>query len=149
MGFLQDLKVNLELLKHNLRGEKMVIEYTLVEINPSKPSVHTTSRFTTQDQAHLRAQGYLKAEKWLEDMGAVGMPVYIKFVNWPQVDAAEYGNLETSSTLYDYYKSNAMAKWLHGFTRIALDPLDTKTLAGVAVVAVGGILGFFLLFGGM
>lgn len=84
----------------------------------------------------------------MEEMGALGMPVYVRFVNWPQVDARQYGNLETSSTLHDYYKSNAMQKWIRGFTKIALDPLDTKTLAGVAVVAVGGILGFFLLMGG-
>lgn len=114
-----------------------------------KPEVHETCRYTKIDQQHLRSQGYLKAEKWMEEMGALGMPVYVRFVNWPQVDAKQYGNLETSSTLHDYYKSNAMQKWIRGFTKIAFDPLDTKTLAGVAVVAVGGILGFFLLMGGM
>lgn len=104
----------------------------------------------------IRAMGYIPARGYKKDWADILTKVYVRFDNFQlnePIRVLEDGteiNLngyETSGTLYDYFSSKAEREFLKGMKAKSMSSMDWKQMAAIGVVAVGIILGLFMLGG--
>lgn len=103
--------------------------------------------------------GYVKGEKIYDKLSCSAFKTYVKFqpdlppmVPYslvPSMDGKKLQkveNRETSSTLYDHWKSNAIEKFLKGMTtKTGLPPIDQKKLMMLGAIALGALAGIYML----
>lgn len=103
--------------------------------------------------------GYVKGEKIYDKLSCSVFKTYVKFrpdlppmVPYsmaPTPDGKklqQIENRETSSTLYDNWKSNAIEKFLKGMTtKTSLPPIDQKKLMMLGAIALGALAGIYML----
>lgn len=140
----EEREFNRRILRENLKGKKLVADW---ELNRITGTVYVRHGFTNNSAEFMQQMGYFRAENYLDTIYGLGMPVFMKIHNFKEADAGS--NMETSSTLRDYFDSNIDKKMRAGFTKVKFNEMDVKTLALIACIAVGGILGFYLLTGGL
>lgn len=132
---------------HTLRKDKLVVDMILSPINPD--TMQVTERYVHANDSQLYEAGYKQAFDLKTGWEYIGQKVYVRFTNFKKYDIEhdKDPNYETSATLYDYAQSNATAKFMKSFTRVAaFDGLDTKKLISVAIIAIGAVVGFMVLF---
>lgn len=122
----------------------------LVLIEMGKDGKYDTyEKYTDLNEKTIMALGYLPARGYKEEFRYANTKVYVKLVGFKVYDIrnCDAPNLETSSTLNDYFMSDAQQNFLKGMTRITFAPLDLKKLGGVALIGVGILFGLILLGG--
>lgn len=131
---------SIDIIKHNMKRHKMLITITLDE-NGTYERRQAWSDLKTETIYRL---GYRKAEKFLDRLAFTGTPAYIKMIGFKEAEAP---NLETSSTLADFYMSDAPRDFMKGLTKTSFPTLDKKQIVMMIPIAIGAILGVYLLFG--
>lgn len=122
----------------------------LVNINLDKDGKYDTyENYTDLNERTILALGYLPAKGYKEEFRYFDTKVYIKMTGFKVNDirSGDSPNFETSSTLNDYFMSDAQANFLKGMTRISFSPLDLKKFGGVAIIGIGIVFGLILLGG--
>lgn len=138
-------------LYHLLKGDRILISYSM------DPDTHRFSRdlfFAHVTEAQAYGMGFQRGIKILDELKYSPFKVYVRF----NPDAPpgiplikdESGNLvqcfETSSTLYDYWRSDASERFLFGMTtKKAMSLLDMKKLIMIGVVIAAAVAGVLLL----
>lgn len=105
--------------------------------------------YTDLNEKTIMSIGYVPVKNYKEELRFMNTKVYMKMEGFKVYDirADEEPNLETSSTLDDYFESDAQEKFMKGMSKVALPPLDMKKLGMIAIVGVGVVFGFLLLGG--
>lgn len=124
-----------------IRGERVLIDY-YVDVESQKFSTNTYYARISEAQAY--AMGYVKGVKMLDRFSEIPFKAYVRFN--PDLPPVPSESLETASTLYDHWRSNATAKFLHGMmTRKTLAPIEMKQLIMIGIIAAAAAAGILLL----
>ena len=90
--------------------------------------------------------GYKKADGFVDDLGYSFTKVYVKMEHWNQAEAEDK---ETAESLRNMLESDAVQGFQKGFAKTSMSTLELKQIAFMIPIALGVILGVFLLMGGM
>lgn len=109
--------------------------------------------FAKVSKAQAYSMGYVKGKKMKDKLRYATFPIYVKFVpELPPLVPYRYEgqtkieNRETSSTLFDHFKSNAIEKFLKGMTtKTSLAKIDQTKLLMLAAVVIGAIVGVYFI----
>lgn len=109
-------------------------------------------------EAQARSMGYIKGEKMFDQLScsvfrtwvrfSPDTPPMVPFSTFYQSDGTpvQIENRETSSTLYDNWKSNAVERFLKGMTtKATLPAIDQKKLLMIGAIVLGAIVGIYLI----
>lgn len=109
----------------------------------------TYENYTDLNDKTIMALGYVPVKNYKEELRYFNTKVFMKMEGFKVYDirADEEPNLETSSTLDDYFESDAQEKFMKGMNKVAMPPLDMKKLGMMAMVGIGVVFGFLLLGG--
>lgn len=133
---------------HTIRGERLLVDITLP---PMGDKLIIRSKYVTATDAEVYAAGYKQAIDLKTGWRYMFQKIYVQFHGLTAYDIENdprAPNRETSATLYDYSISTASRDFMRGFNKVQLSAMDTKKLTSMAVIAVGAIVGFYILFGG-
>ncbi len=166
---LMDFKKSREIRKHIKNKEKLLIDRSP---HPDKPHVYINhEHWTTASEHDIYGDGYYKAINFKDEIAYYGAKVFVRFDGFNILDtkrmcyvsmeriregtdddeAEPIGNVKpnyiTSSSLYSFYCSEVVKRFMDGMTRISFAPIDTKMLILVGAVVVGLVLGmaYFLM----
>ncbi len=102
--------------------------------------------------------GYVKGKKIWDRIDCSTFRTYVKFnpdipplvpmstFKTSDGKTVQVPNKETSSTLYDVWRSKSIEKFLKSMTtKVKLPEIDKKTLLMVAALAIGAILGAYFI----
>lgn len=130
------------------RRDKLLVNIVL---DRDSDRFDTYESFTDLNEKTIMALGYIPARNYKEEMRYAWTKVYVKMEGFccHDIRSDESPNLETSSTLNDYYQSDAQDLFMKDMTRISLPPLDLKKFGGIAIIGVGIVFGMLLLGGVM
>lgn len=150
-----DIKDIREVRKHYHKNDKLVIDYYRVPTvfvtdtykNRAEPRIRWVGAETSESDLYLA--GYLKAEKWMEDLRYLGVPVFVQLHNFKIIDPEkDWKKLELkkpnkmkSSTMYNVYHNQNMKKNITGLTRINFATIDLKSLAVMLPIIIGVVFG--------
>lgn len=122
-------------------GECILIDYY---IEPETQRFSATKFYARYSEAQAYASGYVKGVKILDKFSEIPFKAYVRF--HPDLPPVPSGSLETASTLYDHWRSNATAKFLHGMmTKKTLAPIETKQIIMIGIIAAAAAAGILLL----
>lgn len=130
----------LETLKHNFHKDKFLIQLTL---DPETGKYEPYYSWSDLNRETLHRLGFKDAVKFHDDLRYSGVKTYIKLNGFVE---APRPNMETSSTMYDFYMSDAPHDFQKGLTQTKFASLDTKQLMVAIPVVIGLIIGFYFLF---
>ena len=133
----------LEVLKHNLKGQKKVLTLSYWEANGTN-GYDVREYWTDMSSTQLGSLGYKKADGFLDDLKYSFTKCYAKLENFKEAEAPDK---ETAESLRQMLESKAIVKFRGGF-KTQMSPLQLKQIMFVIPIAIGAILGLFLLFGG-
>lgn len=131
-----------------LKGRAFLIDY----YRTGKDSYVKSIRISDESDADLRSRGYKTGVHLLngwEYLFTSTKHTYVRIHGFQPFDASTMGNFETSSTLMDWYHSDSEKQFTAHLVKIKMDPMDVRRLAIIGAGVLVGILGYFLLFGGM
>lgn len=124
-------------------------------VNPSTMYFEENLHFAKMTDAQARNMGYLRGKKIKDELKYATFPIYVRWSpNVEPMTASVYDmdlkanieNRETSSTLYDHFKSNAVEKFLKGMTtKTSLPQIDQKKLLMLAAIVIGAIVGVYII----
>lgn len=124
-----------------IRGDRVLIDY-YIDVESQKFSTNTYYARISEAQAY--AMGYVKGVKMLDRFSEIPFKSYVRF--HPDLPPVPSESLETASTLYDHWRSNATAKFLHGMmTKKTLAPIEMKQLIMIGIIAAAAAAGILLL----
>ena len=140
-----------------LNKEKVLIDYYMEPDSGYYTKSMDYSRLPAPD---IRIQGYIKGKRMLDKMKYYGLPVYVRFhgltksapymvpMTGPDGKTLLQRCKETSSTLHDYFASNAQQNFVKGMTTKAnlLGKMDQKQLMMLAIVGIGAAVGLYMMF---
>lgn len=140
-----------------LRKEKVLLDYY---VEPDGSHYTRSMNYTRLSSSDIRIQGYLKGKRMLDKMKYYGLPVYVRFhdltkappymvpITGPDGKTTLQKSKETSSTLHDYFSSNAQQNFVKGMTTKAnlLGKMDQKQLMMLAIVGIGAAVGLYMMF---
>ena len=90
--------------------------------------------------------GYYKAEKWMDELRYIGIPVYVRLHGFKK---PEEKNRITPTVLHNVWRSRTANKFMSGMmTKIGFNTMDVKTLGILIPVAIGIVIGMFYFMGG-
>lgn len=101
------------------------------------------------------SMGYIRGYKMLDGWKYLPFKTFVKFVNLQAVKfptetvdnaGKPYAVLETSSTLYDRYKTKSTEKFVKGMTKTSITLGDQRKLIMIVLVALVAIGGMAFLF---
>lgn len=147
VGYRPYKRSRINTLIHTFRGDRLLVDMVRSRINPDKMQI--TERYVHMNESQVYQAGYKQAFDLKTNWEYMGQKVYVRFTNFEKYDIEhdKEPNFETAATLYDYAQSNATSKFMKSFTRVAaFDGMDTKKLASVAIIAIGFVVGFMILF---
>lgn len=135
-----------------LRKDKILITYN---IDPK------TMRFTEQltiahvSMAQAYGMGYIKGVKIKDELKYMPFKTFVRFTPdqqppFPVIimddDGKMHENFETSSTLYDHWKSDAQAQFIKGITKTVLTGGDGKILIMILGIVAVACVGMYFIF---
>lgn len=138
----------LRCILHTIRGERLLVDFILP---PVGDRMIIRERYVTATDAEVYEAGYRQAIDLKTGWRYMFQKVYAQLHGFQVYDIANdplAPNRETSATLYDYSISTASRDFKNGFNKVQLSAMDTKKLISMAVIAVGALVGFYILFGG-
>lgn len=125
-------------------------------VNPKTMYFTETLTYARMTEAQARTMGYIKGKKIKDEFRYAIFPIYVRF--FPDVEPripttldmdlkTEVENRETSSTLYDHFKSNAIEKFLKGMTTKAntLTAMDKNKLLMIVALIAGAAFGLYII----
>lgn len=130
----------------------ILIDYN---IDTSRRRYHENFRFVRMSSAQAINLGYIRGKNIKDEIAYMPFRIYVRFTPGAAPpdpyttyeDGTIVPNLETSSTLWDHWRSDAIEKFLSGMTtRRTLAPIDQKKLMMIGVVIVGALAGLYILF---
>lgn len=136
------------------KWKKQVILITY-NVNPKTMYFDESLSFASLTEAQARGMGYLRGRKIKDELKYATFPIYVKWS--PDIEPmvpsvydldlkADVENRETSSTLYDHFKSNSVEKFLKGMTtKTSLPAIDQKKLLMLAAIVIGAIVGVYII----
>lgn len=102
--------------------------------------------------------GYIKGEKMFDQLSCSVFRTWVRFSpdtppmvpysTFYQSDGTpvQIENRETSSTLYDSWKSNSVERFLKGMTtKASLPVVDQKKLLMIGAIVLGAIVGIYMI----
>ena len=111
--------------------------------------IYTLRREWTELPADwIYQQGYYLGDKFQTEIKYYGVKTYVRFHNWKQCNAADYGNFMSSATLYDYLKSDTSTRFISGMTKLTFAPIDLKMIIVALPIIAGIIIGMLYFMGG-
>lgn len=138
-------------LYRKLTKQVILLDYN-VDVKDRR--AYETLRFAKMRKAQAYSMGYVKGKKMKDELKYATFPIYVRFSPpiapavpflIDEASQAKIENRETSSTLYDHWKSNAIEKFLKGMTtRTALPSIDQKKLLMIALIIIGAVAGIYL-----
>lgn len=127
---------------------KLLITYN---VNPDRMTFDENIFIRKMSKAQVYSLGYIRGKKMKDELKYLPFTCYVKFSNAAQPafpvtildDSGEsYPCYETSSTLYDRYKSRSEELFMKGITtKTSISGGDMKTLAMIAIIAAVAIVG--------
>lgn len=151
--------------KIGMNGGKLLVDFTMKPWGDELKH-RTDEQITYKSTAEIISLGYRECIGYKTKLAYYKIPVYVKFHNFKKFDYShgwtdEFGNpvdpetyegaiypmpLDTANTLYDYYRSAAIANFKRGMAKISTLPeMDLKMLGMIGIVAAGVICGLVLL----
>lgn len=131
----------MEVIRRRLSGDVLTIDY---ELDRDSMSYRKTVLWRSMTPEALRRQGFVEGRNFMDSLIYSGTKVYVRFRGF---ECAPRPNDETSSTLYDYFRSDAQADFIKGMTSISMPPMDVQKILLVAAAVVVGIVAYFMVFG--
>lgn len=141
----------LDCIKAAIRGDNVVIDYYRTTKKGYVKSIRILKKEDVTD-TQLFEQGYKAGVHLLEGWRYILIRqkhTFARIHYFGSFDARTMGNLETSSTLNDHFESKAEALFMKHLVQIRMDPLDLKRIGIIAAGILAGVVGYFLVFGGM
>lgn len=132
---------------HTIRGEALLVDLILP---PVGDRMTIRERYVRATDAEIYQAGYKQAIDLKVGWRYMFQRVYAQLHGFKvyDIENSVAPNRETSATLYDYSISTASRDFKNGFNKVQLSPMDTKKLVSMAVIAIGALVGFYILFGG-
>lgn len=122
------------------------------DVLPGERTYERIDRWTDETGAELEIKGYRRVKGLHDGLIWANVPVYLKFSNLKQFDIAQRGpgdellySQDMSSTLHDFMTSNAQADFVKGMHKTRISQLSIEQIGLIAIVAVGGILGLYMM----
>lgn len=146
--YWEQVKDVFRIRNHRRKNERLLIDYYR-ETNFMGHWAHRRRMtWTTLNEATIRSLGYMKAEKWEDNLRYTGVPIYVRLHEFKKPDEP---NKIQSSTLYNVYVSRSVKNFIQGIlTKIGFSPMDMKTLAILIPIVIGIIIGmWYFLSGGL
>ena len=144
----KEIKDILIVRKHARKKDKLLIDYWRIDevfITRSEHKNKMVHEYTWVhcEESELYQQDYLKAEKWMDQLRYVGVPVYVRLHNFKCLDTTkmENPNRITSSVMYNVYQAQNMKRYISGMTKVQFAPIDIKSLGVMIPVIIGIALG--------
>lgn len=146
--YWEDVKDIFRIRNHRRKHERLLIDYYRETTFYGHWGFTKRVQWTKLNESTIRSLGYVKAEKWEDDMRYVGVPIYVRLHQFKK--PAEPNKIQ-SSTLYNVYVSRSVKNFIQGIlTKIGFSPMDMKTLAILIPVAIGIAIGmWYFLSGGL
>lgn len=129
-----------ETIGHTMKGHKYLIR---IEYDDATGRYDRHDSWSDMKKETLARLGYREAVKFLDDLRYTGAKAYILMINFKEAEAP---NAETSSTLADFYMSDAPADFQKGLTKTNFPKLDVKQLMLIIPIIIGLVLGIYFLF---
>lgn len=135
-----------------IRGDIVLAD---CHIDPDAMTYTTRLRIVPMSQATAYSMGYIRAYKFLDGWKWLPFRVYVRFIGAEPVpfptetiddDGSTYTVLETSSTLFDRYRTKSTEKFVKGMTRISITLGDQRKLILIAAVGLIAAAGMALIF---
>ena len=132
-----------ETIRALMAGKSIIIDYG----HNGHGIYDRTIRFSSDPPSVLRTVGYVEAKNFLDSIRFSGFAVWVRFSNFDLLQDPEgRESLETSSTLQDFYYSQAATNFIRGMTTgVKLPPMDLQKIGVLAVLGVGVFLGLYFL----
>lgn len=130
--------------RRSMKGQSLCVNFKMIGEDRYK----TEEYWRPLDGATLMAMGYMPAEGYKTEGKYVTTDVYVKFDGfemYPCIRMNEDGklyevqSLETASTLYDYFTSNAESEFMDGMKAKKSTAIDNKMLI-IGIVLVAGLV---------
>lgn len=136
----------LDLIRHMIARDCIALDFEMC----GDMRYRTTLQFMPHGSATMRSLGYIKGNNMFDNLSLWGFPVWARFRGFDMIakplDESGRPNLETSSTLEDFYMSDSATNFVKGMTTgIKLPPMDLKKVGMLAMMAVGVVLGLYFL----
>lgn len=130
-----------ETLKHSFDKEKYLINLIY---DPDTNTYERYDSWTALSKENIYRMGYKDAVKFHDDLRYSGVKTYVRLSGFSEADQP---NKETSSTLADFWYSDAARDFQKGLTQTKFASLDMKQIMVMIPVVIGLVLGIFFLFG--
>ena len=138
-------------IRHMLRNDKILITFHMSE-NTQKFTRDLTYAHVSEEQAY--SMGYQRGIRILDEFRYIFFKTYVKFI--PDISPGYYtytdadGNViecrESSSTLYDHWRSDTQEKFMAGMTtKTSLSPSQLKQLGMIGIIVAAAAVGVLLL----
>lgn len=134
----------IEILKHNLKGEKKCFKWTYYEKNGTN-GFREDVMWTDASTLALSKMGYKKCKGLVDRLAYSFTKTYAKLEGFNQ---AEPMDQETAESLRNMLESSAVMDFKKGFAKTTMGTLEKKQLLFMVPIILGVVLGAFLLFGG-
>ena len=135
-----------------IRGDIVLIDYYPDPDEMTYTKSVSISEIKAKDAYHL---GYSKGVKMLDELKYLPFKAYVRF-NWTEPvafptetigdDGKPYYLLETSSSVYDRFKTKSTEKFVKGMTKASLTGGDQKRLIMIVAIALIAVLGMAFIF---
>lgn len=136
---------------HLLRNDKILVTFNM---NERTHKFSRNLRYAKVSEAQAYGMGYQRGVKILDDFKYIFFKTYVRFVpdnppgyyTYTNADGDVMVCRETSSTLYDHWRSDAQEKFMAGMTtKTSLAPSQLKKLALLGIVVAAAAIGALLL----
>ena len=137
-------------LKAVIKGYRLLVTYN---VSQKDAKFDEGLEIAPISEAQAYAMGYVRGIKIKDELKYMPFKTYVRFIpDIPplevvcEVEGESVYNHETSSTLYDHWRSDALERFLAGMTtKKALTPLDQKKLIMIGLIVAGAALGIWLI----
>lgn len=135
-----------------LRKDKILITYS-IDKNTLRFEEHMVIAHVTTAQAY--GMGYTRGKKIKDEFKYLPFKIFVRFTPdeqppFPVMVMCEDGSIienhETSSTLYDHWKSDSQKNFIKGTTKTVLGGGDQKTLVLIFLIVAGACAAIYFLF---
>lgn len=136
------------------RGYKILITYNVDKDSGRFSEVLKIDKVTT---AQAYGMGYIRGKKIKDELKYMPFKTYVRFFPddhppHPVIIMDEDGqiseNWETSSTLYDHWKSDSTDLFLKGMTKTVMAGVDQKKLIMIFLLVAGACAGIYFIMTG-
>ncbi len=142
---------SMESLRHVLHKDKLLVNIFLWDAPEwacEYDKYHTTEEYVNVPESEILTKGYKQAINYKSGWQFMSTKVYIQFhgLSKYKIGTDEEDCLDTSATLSDYLDSDAVEKFQAGMSKISLAPIEKKKLITIAIIGIGVLVGFLMVF---